>query len=61
MAKKLNDLQQDLLQIVAGVANDISGFNETDVRLHWTDAQAEKYIREKLGDYFPNAPLASDI
>lgn len=54
--QKLNDLQQDLLLIVAGVAND-GAFNETAVRREWTDAQAVDYIRRQLGGYFPNAPL----
>jgi phospholipase C len=56
-AKKLNDLQQDLLKIVAGVANDGANFNETAVAHDWTDETAATYIVNKLGAYFPNAPI----
>lgn len=59
-AKKLNDLQQDLLKIVAGVANDGANFNETAVAHDWTDETAATYIVNKLGAYFPNAPITME-
>lgn len=53
---KLNDLQQDLLLIVAGVSQD-THFNETQVRQEWTDAHAARYIVDRLGAFFPEAPI----
>lgn len=53
--RPLNDLQEDLLPIVAGATGDSSFLPEKTKG--WTDADAVAYIKERFRNYFPSVEL----